>query len=53
MEGGRSEKANQLFVWFTGRNFGRGGYQVEKEKKKNCRPLAAKCRSAVMFVFSP
>ena len=35
---GRSEKAEKLFVCFTCRNFGRSGYQVEKEKKNNCRP---------------
>ena len=35
---GRSEKAKKLFVCFTCRNFGRSGYQVEKEKKNNCRP---------------
>ena len=34
---GRSEKAEKLFVCFTCRNFGRSGYQVEKEKKDNCR----------------
>ena len=38
MEGGRSEKAEKLFVCFTCRNFGRSGYQEEKEKKDNCRP---------------
>ena len=35
---GRSDKAEKLFVCFTCRNFGRNGYQVEKEKKNNCRP---------------
>ena len=35
---GRSEKAEKRFVFFTCRNFGRSGYQVEKEKKNNCRP---------------
>ena len=34
---GRSEKAEKRFVCFTCRNFGRGGYQVEKEKNNNCR----------------
>ena len=34
---GRSKKAEKRFVCFTCRNFGRGGYQVEKEKKNNCR----------------
>ena len=29
----RSWKAEQLFVWFRCRNFGRGGYQVEKKSK--------------------
>ena len=38
---GRSYKAKQLFVWFTCRNFGRSGHQVQKEKKKNYLPLAA------------
>ena len=35
---GRPEKAETLFVCFTCRNFGRSGYQVEKEKKNNYRP---------------
>ena len=51
MEGGRSQKAEQLFVCFTCRNFGRSGYQVEKEKKNNCRSLAAERPAAVMFVL--
>ena len=42
--------AKQLFVWFTCRNYGRGCYQVEKENKKNCRPLVAERRAATMFV---
>ena len=48
---GRPEKAERLFVCFTCRNFGRSGYQVEKEKKNNCRPLAAACSAAAMFVL--
>ena len=49
---GRSKKAEQLFVCFTWRRkFGRSGYQVEKEKKKNCRPLAAERPAAAMFVL--
>ena len=48
---GRSEKAKQLFVCFTYRNFGPSGYQVKKEKKKNCRPLAAERPAAAMFVL--
>ena len=51
MEGGRPEKAKQLFVCFTCRNFGRSGYQVKKEKKNNCRPLAAERPAAAMFVI--
>ena len=35
---GRTEKAEKRFVCFTCRNFGRSGYQVDKEKKINCRP---------------
>ena len=35
---GRSEKAEKFFVCFTCRNFGRSVYQVDKEKKNNCRP---------------
>ena len=31
-------------------NFGRGDYQVEKEKRKNCLPLAVERPAAVMFV---
>ena len=48
---GRSEKAEKLFVCFTCRNFGRSGYQVEKEKKNNCRPWAAERPAAAMFVL--
>ena len=48
---GRSWKAEQLFVCFTCRNFGRSGYQVEKGKKNNCRPLAAERPAAAMFVL--
>ena len=33
------------------RNFGRSGYQVEKEEKKNCRPLAAERSAAAIFVL--
>ena len=51
MEGGRSWKAEQLFVCFTCRNFGRGAHQVEKEKKKNYRPLPAERPAAAMFVL--
>ena len=29
----------------------RSGYQVEKEKKNNCRPLAAERPAAAMFVL--
>ena len=32
-------------------NFGRGGYQVGKEKKKNFRSLAAERLAAAMFIF--
>ena len=48
---GRSQKAEQRFVWFTCRNFYRSGYQVEMEKKKNCPPLAAERPPAAMFVL--
>ena len=48
---GRSEKVEKLFVCITCRNLGRSGYQVEKEKKKNCRPLAAERPVAAMFVL--
>ena len=48
---GRSWKAEQLFVCFICRTFGRNGYQVEKEIKKNCRPLAAERLAAAMFVL--
>ena len=43
LHGGRKilEGGTQLFVCFTCRNFGRGGYHAEKEKKNNCWPLAA------------
>ena len=34
-------------------NFGRVGYQVGKEKKENCRPLAAARPAAAMFFFVP
>ena len=44
-------KAEQLFVCFTCRNFGRSGCQMEKEKKNNCRPLAAERSAAAMFVL--
>ena len=48
----RSLKTKQRCVWFTCRNFGRGGYKcMEKEKKKNCRPLAAERLAAAMFFF--
>ena len=33
-------------------NFGRSGYQEEKEKKNNCRSLAAELLAAAMFVLS-
>ena len=49
LEGGRSQKAKQLFVCFTCRNFGRTGYQVEK--KNNCGPLAAERPAAAMHIF--
>ena len=32
--------------------FWSGGYQAEKEKKKNCRPLAAERPAVAMFFFS-
>ena len=51
MEGGRSEKAEKLFVYFTCRNFGRSGYQVEKEKKNDCRPWVAERPTAAMFIL--
>ena len=35
----------------TFRNFGRGGYRVEKEKRKKCRPLVAERLAVSMFVF--
>ena len=47
----RSEKVEKLFVSFTCRNFGRSGYQVEKEKKNNVRPRAAEHLTAAMFVL--
>ena len=34
-------------------NFGRGGYQVGKEKKKIFRSLAAERLAAAMFFFCP
>ena len=34
-----------------GTTFGRSGYQVEKEKKNNCRPLAAERPAAATFVL--
>ena len=48
---GRSKKADQLFLRFIYRNLGRSGYQVEKEKKKNCRPFAAERSTTAMFVL--
>ena len=33
------------------KTFGRSGYQVEKEKKKTCRPIAAERLAAAMFVL--
>ena len=33
------------------RNFGRSGYQVEKEKKNNCQLSAAELPAAAMFVL--
>ena len=48
---GRSEKAEKRFVCFTCRNFGRSGYQVDKEKKINCRPWATERPAAAMFVL--
>ena len=44
-------EGGKLFVCFTCRNFGRRVYQVEKEKKDNCRPLAAGRPAAAMFFF--
>ena len=44
-------RRNNFFVCFTCRIFGRSGYQVEKEKKNNCRPLAAERPAAAMFVL--
>ena len=58
-----NESSNALFTWWeedsseiflrlvTCRNFGWAGHQVEKKKKKICRPLAAKRPAAAMFVF--
>ena len=31
-------------------SFGQGGYQVEKESKRNSRPLAAERPAAAMFI---
>ena len=45
------KKEEQLFVCFTCRNSGRSGYQVEKEKKNNCRSLAAERSVSAMFVL--
>ena len=44
----------KMLDWFTCRNFGQGGYQVKKEKKKNCQPLATEClaRHHVSFFLS-
>ena len=47
----RSKKAKQVIVYFTCRNVGRSGYQLKKEKKKICRPLAAERAAAVIFVL--
>ena len=41
MEGKRSEKAKQLIICL----------HAEKEKKKNCRPLAVERPAAAMLVF--
>ena len=44
-------EGEKLFIWFTCRNFGRGGYYVLKEARRNRRPLAAERPPAAMFVF--
>ena len=37
--------------WFTCRNFRRGGYQVEKEKTKNCLSSPVEHPAAATFVL--
>ena len=53
MVGGRKILAQGTFrlLYMNCRNFGRSSYQVEKEKKKNCLPLAAESPAAAMVVL--
>ena len=44
-------EGGKTFRCFKYRNYGRSGYQVKKEKKNNCRPLAAERPAAAMFVL--
>ena len=49
----KAKKAKQLFVWFTCRNFGRGGWVTKWRMKarRNFRPLATERPAAATFVF--